>query len=288
MHQAVEEDPQVVSIRQIEGNATCADCARKSPEWVSISLGTTICSECSGAHRSLGVQISKVKSLALDQLEPSTLELLTLTGNAFTNSLWEAAGVPAGEKPGASGTREARAEYVAKKYKARAFVRSELKAEMSENKDLLAQAAAAGDVRAMARCLVGGASVNDAVAPCHATDGKTVLMAAIESGSLPTIELCLNNSPDLEATNAAGQTALHVAVQLHTLHIRLRLARVPSCPSCLLAYLTPPFQSCSHMPMHGRCKMRLPWVCSSNVAPGRASAQRTALVPHQGPWWKLY
>ena len=59
---AVEEDPQVTAVRSVDGNEVCADCSRELPEWVSISLGTTMCSECSGAHRSLGTHISKVQS----------------------------------------------------------------------------------------------------------------------------------------------------------------------------------------------------------------------------------
>ena len=57
--EAVQEDPQVTAVRSVPGNDVCADCAREMPEWVSISLGTTMCSECSGAHRGLGTHISK-------------------------------------------------------------------------------------------------------------------------------------------------------------------------------------------------------------------------------------
>ena len=47
-------------VLSIEGNSICADCEAPYPDWASINLGITICIECSGVHRSLGVDISKV------------------------------------------------------------------------------------------------------------------------------------------------------------------------------------------------------------------------------------
>ena len=48
------------------GNDKCADCGSKKPKWASINLGIMLCIECSGIHRSLGVHISKVRSVTLD------------------------------------------------------------------------------------------------------------------------------------------------------------------------------------------------------------------------------
>ena len=37
------------------------------PQWASANIGVFICVNCSGIHRMLGVQISRVRSLRLDQ-----------------------------------------------------------------------------------------------------------------------------------------------------------------------------------------------------------------------------
>ena len=45
------------------------------PDWASINLGILVCIECSGIHRSLGVHVSKVRSLTLDKWEEQTVKV---------------------------------------------------------------------------------------------------------------------------------------------------------------------------------------------------------------------
>ena len=75
----------------------------------------------------------------------------------------------------------------------------------------MGEATLAGKLRDVARCFVGGADVNS-VPSKYADFGKTLLMLAIESNSIPTLELILNNSPNFDATDKQGRTALHHAV----------------------------------------------------------------------------
>ncbi|TMW60548.1 hypothetical protein Poli38472_000590 [Pythium oligandrum] len=49
-------------------NQCCADCTSRLNDsvWASTSVGAFLCIHCAGAHRKLGVQVSRVKSLLLD------------------------------------------------------------------------------------------------------------------------------------------------------------------------------------------------------------------------------
>uniref|UniRef100_A0A8L8K7T5 ArfGAP with coiled-coil, ankyrin repeat and PH domains 1 n=1 Tax=Heligmosomoides polygyrus TaxID=6339 RepID=A0A8L8K7T5_HELPZ len=75
-------------IRRVPGNERCADCGSEQPKWVSINLGVVLCIECSGVHRSLGVQISKVRSLTMDSIDPELRDVLLSLGNSQVNAIY--------------------------------------------------------------------------------------------------------------------------------------------------------------------------------------------------------
>ena len=74
----------IAKIRALPGNNRCADCGAADPEWLSVNLGILICIHCSGRHREMSVQYSRIRSLKLDQLK--THELLVSFHGAFFTS----------------------------------------------------------------------------------------------------------------------------------------------------------------------------------------------------------
>uniref|UniRef100_A0A3Q0S855 Arf-GAP with coiled-coil, ANK repeat and PH domain-containing protein n=1 Tax=Amphilophus citrinellus TaxID=61819 RepID=A0A3Q0S855_AMPCI len=108
----------------IPGNACCCDCGQPEPRWASINLGITLCIQCSGIHRSLGVHLSKVRSLTLDTWEPELLKLMCELGNKVINQIYEARREELGaRKPQPGDPRHEVEAYIKAKYVDRRFVR---------------------------------------------------------------------------------------------------------------------------------------------------------------------
>ncbi|XP_029023080.1 stromal membrane-associated protein 2 isoform X2 [Betta splendens] len=78
------------SLLALEENKYCADCESKGPRWASWNLGIFICIRCAGIHRNLGVHISKVKSVNLDQWTQEQVQCVQEMGNAKARRLYEA------------------------------------------------------------------------------------------------------------------------------------------------------------------------------------------------------
>uniref|UniRef100_A0A8C4WRV3 Arf-GAP with coiled-coil, ANK repeat and PH domain-containing protein n=1 Tax=Eptatretus burgeri TaxID=7764 RepID=A0A8C4WRV3_EPTBU len=88
----ISQPPKCSALRRIQavrGNQYCCDCGREDARWASINLGVSLCIECSGIHRSLGVHLSKVRSLTLDTWEPELIKLMCELGNSEINKIYE-------------------------------------------------------------------------------------------------------------------------------------------------------------------------------------------------------
>ncbi|XP_059808008.1 arf-GAP with coiled-coil, ANK repeat and PH domain-containing protein 3-like isoform X2 [Hypanus sabinus] len=111
-------------VQGIAGNDQCCDCGQADPRWASINLGITLCIECSGIHRSLGVQCSKVRSLTLDSWEPELLKLMCELGNNTINHIYEGrCGEQGLKKPQPNSTRQQKEAWIKAKYVEKKFLK---------------------------------------------------------------------------------------------------------------------------------------------------------------------
>ena len=110
-------------IRNTPGNELCVDCCEHNPTWASCNLGVFICLECSGAHRSLGVDISFVKSIGLDKWTPALVHVMRNGGNNRSNAFFEAKLPKDYPRPCNSIDR---AKFITDKYKQRRWIPNSL------------------------------------------------------------------------------------------------------------------------------------------------------------------
>uniref|UniRef100_A0A8C9WF01 Arf-GAP with coiled-coil, ANK repeat and PH domain-containing protein n=1 Tax=Scleropages formosus TaxID=113540 RepID=A0A8C9WF01_SCLFO len=121
---SLKGDGALQRVQTIPGNSNCCDCGQADPRWASINLGITLCIECSGIHRSLGVHFSKVRSLTLDTWEPELLKLMCELGNAVINQIYEGRREEMGaRKPQPGDPRQEIEAYIRAKYVDKRFVR---------------------------------------------------------------------------------------------------------------------------------------------------------------------
>uniref|UniRef100_A0A3B3HR11 Small ArfGAP 1 n=1 Tax=Oryzias latipes TaxID=8090 RepID=A0A3B3HR11_ORYLA len=90
--QKLNEQHQAILSKMLreEDNKYCADCEAKGPRWASWNLGVFICIRCAGIHRNLGVHISRVKSVNLDQWTSEQIQSIQDMGNTKARRLYEA------------------------------------------------------------------------------------------------------------------------------------------------------------------------------------------------------
>jgi hypothetical protein len=88
---------EIDQLSRLPENSSCADCRAPNPRWTaSLSCSSPpgclifICITCAGQHRSLGVAISRVKSVDLDEWNDEWLQRARDWGNSRANDVWEA------------------------------------------------------------------------------------------------------------------------------------------------------------------------------------------------------
>lgn len=191
----------------LSNNFLCCDCGSPDPKWASINLGVTLCIECSGIHRSLGVHVSKVRSLTLDDWEPTWILILSKLGNFNVNSFYEAR-IEENQNSRIvhDSSREMREKWIRDKYISKLFVKScpedvnELLYKMTKKKDLIG----------IAEALSCGANINW---QNESEKGSAALHESAKMDSTEITEFLLLNGANLNLQDAEGITPFQRAIE---------------------------------------------------------------------------
>ncbi|KAI9480846.1 MAG: hypothetical protein EXX96DRAFT_564407 [Benjaminiella poitrasii] len=210
-------------IRKVPGNEICADCGAQDPEWACTNLGILVCIECSGIHRSLGVHVSKVRSVVLDKWDSNSIEVMLKLGNKIGNNIYEAL-VPENmesHRIEPNSNRVNRDLWITEKYVKKSFVTPCSLGQESLDKEFWT-AVINGELDASLRRLAQGARVDYK----NPDDGfKTALHKVVDKDDEIAVEFLLQRSSDINQQDAQGWTALHYAAANNNVRLVLALLK---------------------------------------------------------------
>ena len=112
--------------------------------WLSVNLGVLICLQCSGVHRNLSVQVSRIRSLDLDDLQTFELLVAFSMSNQLFNEVMEANLTD--PKPTHETESEQRVQFIRNKYVQRKYIDRGI---TDDSLDLLYEAVDVRDFRAL-------------------------------------------------------------------------------------------------------------------------------------------
>ncbi|XP_014206193.1 arfGAP with SH3 domain, ANK repeat and PH domain-containing protein isoform X3 [Copidosoma floridanum] len=202
-------------VMRLPGNDKCCDCSSQNDAtWLSTNFGIIVCIECSGIHRDLGVHISRIQSLTLDNIGTSQLLLARYMSNQAFNEVMEAM-LRHNFKPSPTSTMEERYEFIRAKYVDKKYIQRTC----VNDQDLLSDLEHAVNNRDLHHLLQVCAENVDLSASLPTSDlCETGLHLAIlrEMGnSLHIVDFLIQNMPTgtIDKTTTEGDTALHLSAK---------------------------------------------------------------------------
>ncbi|KAL5287747.1 ASAP1 family protein [Megaselia abdita] len=206
-------------VQNLPGNDQCCDCgSREDVTWISLNFGILVCIQCSGVHRDLGVHISRIQSLTLDNLTTANLLIARAMGNNMFNDVMEAT-LGTGKLTSDS-SMERRYDFIRAKYVGKRFVMRTC----ADDNDLridLEQAILNADLSQLLQVWAEGADLT-CVLPSSSTSETALHLAVLrEMGStLHIVDFLIQNMPpkglnrvtcDSQNMHLSGKnTALHL------------------------------------------------------------------------------
>jgi len=236
-----EQQLQQQLIRQVQaltGNDRCVDCrtTKDRPTWLSTNLGVLVCIECSGIHRDLGVHVSRIQSLTLDNINTSQLLIAHNMGNDFFNEIFEvklrqlellAADIVSPNstfdtprlKPNSS--MEQRCEFIKTKYLHKKFCQNKHRDDI-ERSNSLKQAVINKDLKQLVQLFGEGFDIASIVSEEEQETSIHLALkcqASRENASvqfecdLYILDFIIQNSRAINKPNISGETPLHYAAK---------------------------------------------------------------------------
>jgi len=196
-------------LQKVKGNDYCADCGMEKPTWASINLGVLVCLNCSGVHRSLGVHISKVRSLTLDHWDPELVMYMQQLGNSKVNALYEVNLLEGLEKPTSESQSPERRQWIISKYQQKKFTSIVSEDKLQSLFDVVQQENSQTwfTLDSLLQVLLA----SDIEQPDN--NGTTLLMKSVQSDNWLFAEALILQGANVFAVDNQNNTAFHYAIQ---------------------------------------------------------------------------